>query len=352
MKMRKIKSISSMPKDAADPAHQSGNLGRSQRELRRRFDRILKGVRSLVADQSKYITAKTANSVEWQPLSFFTNSSGELDTIKSPLTINKGAYYEYKIDSKRYREINSFIERLLFDELLESYSGTKPPNWFFQSYLSSAFNDGINDAIRSIQDQSDYKIVGDEINRQIMSLSSDDFNVQAMDSLGLVYSRVFNEMEGLTDEMKVDLSETLTRGMAGGLGIRAIASDIQKRVGVGFVRAQRIARTEILNAYRTAQRNKSKEINDTVYKGSRFEMLQLWFSALAATSRIWHVKKHGEIYTEQEVSEFYLERGNAINCLCSQSPILVYKKTGKAVVDGTVKRLQNQKEQYLSGGAK
>lgn len=352
MKIHNIRPVNTALKNPSDPSRQASNLGKAQRELKRRFDKILQGVRLLVADQSKYITAKTTNSVEWRPLAIFINSSGELDTCRSSLVINKNTYYEYKIDAQRYSEINSFIEHLLFGEILGDYSGTKPHNWFFQSYLSSAFNDGINDAIRAIQDQSDRSIVGEEISRQIMSLNSDDFSAQSINSLGLVYSRVFNEMKGLSDAMKVDLSETLTRGMASGLGIRAITSDIQKRVSVGFSRAQRIARTEILNAYRVAQRDKTKEVNGTVYSDSDFEMLQLWLSALAPTSRDWHVKRHGEIYTSNEVDEFYLKNGNPINCLCSQSPILVNKKTGKPVIDGVTEKLQNQKDQYLKDGGK
>ena len=349
MKIRQIKNGPVITKDAADPAHQKSNLSREQRELKRRFERISKGMRSLVAEQSEYRTVAAANSSTsnaWHPLVYFTNAKGELDTHRSSIAINKTTYYEYQIDLARYESINSFIERLLYTELLETYTGNKPPNWFFQSYLSSAYNDGINDAIRDIQSQSTPELVGDELARQISAITNDEFNPQSTQALGLVYGRVFNEMKGLTESMKVDLSETLTRGMADGLGIRAISADVVKRVGVGFSRAQRIARTEILGAYRTAQRAKTKEINETVFDDSDFIFRQLWFSALAATSRKWHVSRHGSIYTQQEVEKFYSENGNSIQCLCSQSPILVYRKTGKAVIDDTIKRMEAQKKAY------
>ncbi|WP_276756558.1 phage minor head protein [Pseudoalteromonas marina] len=345
MKIRQIKNGPVMPKDAADPAHQKKNLSREQRELKVRFERILTGVRKLVADQANYRTVSAVNK-EWKPLVYFTNAQGELDTHRSSIAVNKTTYYEYQIDVARYESINEFIERLLYDEILESYTGKKPPNWFFQSYLSKAFNDGINDTIQDIKNQSTPSLVGDIVSRQIQSLSSDEFNPQATQSLALVYGRVFNEMKGLTDSMKVDLSETLTRGMADGLGIRAISADVQKRVGVGFSRAQRIARTEILGAYRTAQRAKTKEINETVFDDSPYEFKQLWFSALAESSRPWHVSKHGGIFTQQEVEEFYSKNGNSIQCLCSQSPILVDKKTGKPLIDDTVKRMDEQRKKY------
>lgn len=345
MKIRQIKNGPVMPKDAADPAHQKKNLSREQRELKVRFERILTGVRKLVADQANYRTVSASNK-EWKPLVYFTNAQGELDTHRSSIAVNKTTYYEYQIDVARYESINEFIERLLYDEILESYTGKKPPNWFFQSYLSSAFNDGINDTIQDIKNQSTPSLVGEIVSRQIQSLTSDEFNPQATQSLALVYGRVFNEMKGLTESMKVDLSETLTRGMADGLGIRAISADVQKRVGVGFSRAQRIARTEILGAYRTAQRAKTKEINETVFDDSPYEFKQLWFSALAISSRKWHVSRHGQIYTQQEVEKFYSEGAESINCLCSQSPILVDKKTGKPLVEDTVKRMDEQRKKY------
>jgi len=349
MKIKQIKNGPAMPKDAADPAHQKKNLSREQRELKVRFERILTGVRKLAADQSNYRTVSAVNSsasMAWNPLVYFTNTKGELDTHKSSIAVNKTTYYEYQIDLARYESINGFIERLLYDEILESYTGKMTPNWFFQSYLSSAYNDGINDTIQDIKNQSTPSLVGEIVSRQIQSISSDEFNPQATQSLALVYGRVFNEMKGLTDSMKVDLSETLTRGMADGLGIRAISADVQKRVGVGFSRAQRIARTEILGAYRTAQRAKTKEVNETVFDDSPYEFKQLWFSALAESSRKWHVSRHGHIFTQQEVEKFYSENGNSVNCLCSQSPILVDKKTGKPLIDDTVKRMDEQREKY------
>lgn len=356
--MKKIRQISAypvIPRDAADPANQKGNLKRAQVELKKRFERINKAVKSLVADQ-KYIQSVSAvNSNRmtfWRPLEFFTNSKGELDTRKSNVAIANKTFYSYDVSTERYDSINAFIERLLYNELLESITGQRPSNWFYQSYLSSAYNDAIRDTIQSTKNMADPKVVGDEIAMMVRQLDADAFNPQQVQSLGLVYSRVFNEMKGLTDSMKVDLSETLTRGMASGLGIRQITQDVAKRVGVGFSRAQRISRTEILGAYRTAQRAKTKEINKDIYGNSPFVQKQLWFSALAATSRPNHVAKHSEIYTLQEVEAFYAQSGFGVNCLCSQSPILVNRKTGAVVMQDLIDKMKLQKESWRAGVAR
>lgn len=330
-KIRQIRAYPVIPKDAADPANQKGNLRRAQIELKKRFERINKAVKNLVSDQKHYQSVSSVNGK------------------KFVLVYGNKTFYSYDISTERYESINDFIERLLRNELLESATGNRPQNWFYQSYLSSSYNDAIRDTIQSSKNMAEPNIVGDEIAMRVRQLDPEAVNPQQINSLRLVYSRVFNKMKDLTDSMKVDLSETLTRGMASGLGIRELTKDIAKRVGVGFSRAQRISRTEILGAYRTAQRAKTKQINEDIYEDSPFVQKQLWFSALAQTSRKWHVSRHGEIYDMVEVEQFYAENGNSINCMCSQSPILVNRKTGAVVMQSVIDKMRQQKEAWRTG---
>jgi len=356
--MKKIRQISAypvIPNDAADPANQKGNLKRAQMELKKRFERINKAVKQLCRDQKQYQSVAAANSNRmsfWQPIEYFTNSKGELDTRKSDVFIANKQFYSYDISTERYDSINSFIERLLYSEILESLDGRRPQNWFYQSYLSSATQDAIRDTIQSSKNMAEPDVVGNEVAMMVRQLDADAFNPQQINSLNLVYSRVFNEMKGLTDSMKVNLSETLTRGMANGLGIQQLTRDVAKRVGVGFSRAQRISRTEIMGAYRTAQRDKTRQINKDIYGNSPFIQKQLWFSALAMTSRKWHVSRHGSIYSIQEVEEFYSEAANSINCQCSQSPILVNRKTGAVVMQSLIDKMKLQKKAWRAGVAR
>lgn len=332
-----------IPKDAADPANQRGNLKRAMSDLKQRFKHIEKEVVKLVADQKQYQKQTQANT-QWRPLVFFTNSRFGIDTVKSSTAVNV-AYYEYLIDDTRLQQIDRYLERLLYGDLLESF-GDMPSRWFFKSYLSQSFNQAVNESIQSYQNQADSDVLGEDIARQLLTMSRDEISPQIMQSLGIVYSRTFNNMKGLTDSMKSDLADTLTRGMESGFGIRQITADIKKRVGVGFSRAQRIARTEILNAFRTTQRAKTKEVNETIFDDSPFVFRQLWFSALAGTSRPNHVARHGSIYTQQEVELFYSERGNSVNCLCSQSPILVDRETGEPVNEKVIERMKEQKKAW------
>jgi len=310
-----------IPKKASDPAGQMPTVKRLFSDLKKRFNKINKRMVELVKEQRKYQTRITTNK----------------------------AYYEYQIDELRYQSINEYILRVLRANLLESFDGTKPLNWFYQSYLEQSFIDGINDQVYSAKSMADPAIVGEEITQQIMAIDEDYISPQQQQRLGLVYARVFEEMDGLTNSMKVDLANTLTRGMADGLGITEISKNIQKRVQVGFSRAQRIARTEIMQSYRTATRSEQRDINANIYADSDWHMQLLWWSALTSTTRKTHAAKHGGIYDNQEVDDFYSEGANAINCYCNQGPVLVNKKTGETPQQDLIDKMLKQKQVWRVG---
>lgn len=71
--------------------------------------------------------------------------------------------------------------------------------------------------------------------------------------MGLLFTRTFNEMKGVTDAMNQQLARVLAEGMAEGLGPEEIANNIVDRVdNIGIARARLIARTEIIRAHHQA----------------------------------------------------------------------------------------------------
>lgn len=90
-----------------------------------------------------------------------------------------------------------------------------------------------------------------------------------VDRLGLLYTRVFNDLKGITDAMDGQISRVLSQGMADGLNPRTIAKQlVQVITGMGndlaitdslgrYIPAQRraemLARTEIIRAHAEAQ---------------------------------------------------------------------------------------------------
>lgn len=81
------------------------------------------------------------------------------------------------------------------------------------------------------------------------------------DALGVLRTRNFRELEGITDAVDQEVSRVLSRGFAEGWNPRKMASAINDRVEkVGLTRARTLARTEVINAHSTATLNRYEEV--------------------------------------------------------------------------------------------
>tara|TARA_R110000751_G_scaffold91926_2_gene180098 strand:+ start:336 stop:1337 length:1002 start_codon:yes stop_codon:yes gene_type:complete len=308
-------------KNPKDPSAQFGNLRNANAKLKKRYKNIKSGVRELIAT--------------FDPVMVATNA----------MSINK-AVYEYQIDSAKFDAIGLYLQRLLNTELLDDNQGDLTRRWWLNANLITAYEDGTADTLQSAKNIAVADIVGQEISQQVRGINLDTIimSPQFQSRVGLIQSRVFENMKGLTDSTKADLADTLARGMATGKGIRALTQDVMKRVDVSQSRANRIARTELLNSYRSATNQETEALNESVYDDSEWHMIPLWFSALSPTTRKNHASRHGSTYTTQQVKDFYSVDGNAINCLCSQSPVLANKKTGVILQESLQQRMIKQKD--------
>lgn len=81
------------------------------------------------------------------------------------------------------------------------------------------------------------------------------------DALGVLYTRNFRELQGITEAMGQQISRVLTDGFAQGWNPRKMAGDLNDRVDkIGLTRARTLARTETINAHSTATLNRFEEI--------------------------------------------------------------------------------------------
>ena len=77
------------------------------------------------------------------------------------------------------------------------------------------------------------------------------------DALGILYTRNYRELKGITDAMDQEISRVLTRGFAEGWNPRKMAREINDRVDkVGLTRARTLARTETIHAHSEATLNR------------------------------------------------------------------------------------------------
>ncbi len=308
-----------IPKRAADPAAQFGNLRGAKRKLEARYKRIIVGIKQMIGTFDKRV-------------------------------ISTNIKYEYQIDPNRFQSINLFLQELLYEELLDNQGGQLTSRWWLNANLTQSYTDGTSDVLQSSKNIATVEAVGPELSRTMRSIQLEQiiFSRGFQTRVGLVQARTFELMKGLADSTRTDLANTLARGMVDGIGVRELTKNTVERVGVSFSRAQRIVRTETLNAYRTAGGTETDELNEDVYGDSPWKMKSLWFSALASTSRRWHIARHGRTFTTDDVREFYAKNGNSINCLCSQSPVLVNTRTGEVLQKELIKRMEKQREKALA----
>lgn len=220
---------------------------------------------------------------------------------------------------------------LLVDELAVQFGII--PDQYVVDQVIGAYEVGTNLAVTNLSG------ISDDYTRNITQvLMSEPYQRR----VALIGARVFEEMQGFEGDTGRDLARVLREAVQDGLNPRDVVETIRNRFGVARSRAARIAQTEITGALRRGRWDEAQDAETRL--GLRVRLL--WVSALKPTTRLWHAQRHSEIYTVQQVREFYAEGANAINCYCTQVEILV-KEDGTPVTGRPVLKLKKQKEAYF-----
>lgn len=294
-----------LPRNEANPPQ-------TTRQIQRAFKQIkaaLKGVETAVLERFEQI--------EWHV------RTGNAEDDEREKT------YEFLLDEFILDDMNAFIAEMINQYVMRAINGE--PIVIGQVELS--YEAATAGAVANIQAQTD------AFTRTIeQTLMSAPYRTR----IALVRARVFEEMQGFTDQTRTELARTLADGMAQGQPPSQIADKVRERVGVAQSRAERIARTEINVAHRRAIIEEDQQVNE---EGIRTGLL--WFSALSPTTRANHARLHGRVRTRQQVNDFYSRDGNSINCRCSQRSILTDEE-GNPLVDTLPQRLQKRGEEYFA----
>lgn len=119
-------------------------------------------------------------------------------------------------------------------------------------YINSAYQKGIAQAAGLMRSQ------GAEIEQRWIDAGF--LRPIHADRIGIIYTRAYNELEGITDAMDQQISRVLAQGLAEGRSPKSIADDLVDRVDkIGITRARMMARTEIIGAHAEATLNSYEE---------------------------------------------------------------------------------------------
>ena len=236
------------------------------------------------------------------------------------------SFYEYLIDLDELRRIVDMIR-----QTLSRGNGRV----VLTRQTEASYREGVSKAVENLSRLSD------DYTRTITQRLGD---AMVQRRAALAGARVFEFMDGFAGDTASDLGRVLFQAVQDGENPRDTARTIRKRFSVSKSRAERIARTEVTGALRRGRIDEARDAEDKF--GIRVKML--WYSALIPDrSRRWHMARHGNLYTTEEVTEFYEIGANAINCLCSQTEVTIGKDGKPLFGDKLIDRMKEQRGRSL-----
>lgn len=278
-------------------------------------------------------------------------------------TVNRRRY-EYLLDAEAVDSLTKEFNRILTNEIIKGRSRGGVQGEFFTDAradrvrlmstnwmdvaVDRSFIAGTRDALESAKRVAPSAVVGGLLSTRIRAITTESELMRGLVTrrAAITQARSFEAMQGLVDDSRKALSQALTTGILNGDGVVTITKSIREAIGSSVKRAQTIARTEINQAYRYANRAETESINKQMLKDSQWELRFLWFSALTSTTRTTHAERHGKVFTKEEIDEFYSEDANAINCYCSQTPVMYNTETGEVLQQDMMNEMSEQRKEW------
>lgn len=245
--------------------------------------------------------------------------------------------YAFNLDPALLSAMFGSLDTMVDEELME---GGEENLWFFNAYVSKAYQRGTAQEFANLSQQSPVYHAGQK------SLSDIVMSEPYRRRIALVKAREFEEMKGLAGGVKPLLNRILADGIARGKNPRDIAKEITAATGqIDDVRARRIARTEITTALRRARMDEADDATERY----GIQTMQMHMSALSPTTRITHASRHGTLHTTEEQRDWWSEDANSINCKCSTVAVMV-DDDGKPLVPAIVDRAKRNKQVMMDKG--
>lgn len=248
-----------------------------------------------------------------------------------PLAVNRSRY-EFRILPELLTNLLDETGALVDQIMLQGGSNSL---WFMTGYIEPAYRRGTGLSFGNISAQSlDYA-------KSRPTLESLLTSAPYQRRMGLLRAREFEGMKGLSDGIKKDMAQILTDGMGRGLNPRDIAQNLVDQTPIEQNRANRIARTEIPQAFKEARRDESRQAMNEF--GFFIRMMHL--SAMSPTTRKTHAERNATLHTIEEQQDWYAQDGNQINCKCTEIETLV-DENGEPLSTGAIDKAKKRKLQY------
>lgn len=245
-------------------------------------------------------------------------------TITNEWTTN--AFYQFQVDASQLDDIVAAIQ--------VSLARGDGPEAVRQAAMA-AYREGVARTVGNLSGMtSDYPFT-------ILERLGD---AEVLRRASIAGSRVFEQMQGFSGQAAQDLARVLFDAVQSGENPRQTAKTIRERFAVSYSRALRIARTEINMAQRRARWDEALEAE--LKFGLKTKLLHT-SAMIFERTRESHAERHGRLYTREEISAWYAVDGNAINCLCSQTEVVVDAAGQPLLGRKLIERMGAQRDQFL-----
>lgn len=213
------------------------------RESNRRFERVVTEVRNAVFTEDVFGLA--------------------LQVLQTP---GQNAY-AFMSDPVKVREFLKWLQDLINRDIIDIWgvpNTATTRNWLYK-YLLDAYGRGIARAREELR-KAGYEVPTVVASGGLATIMSAPIHV---DTLAMLYTRTFNDLTGITDQMRQIISRILTEGIMSGTNPRVLARELVAAIngsGIGdlgmfdrlgrFIPAKRraeiLARTEVIRAHHYA----------------------------------------------------------------------------------------------------
>lgn len=195
----------------------------------------------------------------------------------------------------------------------KSRIGAPVETLWVNTYIDTAYQRGIRRGREELRKQGvDIPTFGD---KQLRDPVIAAFNQPIhADRVGMIYSRVYSDLKGVTSAMDTQISRVLAQGLAEGRNPRELARVIADRVdAIGITRARTLARTEVIRAHHAA--------NVQEYRNAGIEGVSVMAEWSTAGFRVCPVCSalQGKRFTLDEI-EFEIPKHP--NCVAGDSVVL------------------------------
>lgn len=232
-----------------DPTRTTTLRKRYERDLKRRFRGLRRAIiEMIVVDDVFGLQNETATTSS--PTALMARR-----TLHARVRKPGKKAFAFTREDQKVSAFMDWIARAESQDILEVTPGTplrQAASSSWQNvYLRSAYQKGLANA-------------GAQMSRQGVTvedswLQSAFFRPVHADRAGLIFTRSFSQLSGITDAMDGQISRVLAQGIVEGIGARQLARRIADRIDVGMTRARVLARTEVIAAHAEASLNSYAE---------------------------------------------------------------------------------------------